>query len=271
MRQIVLGAWLLIAGTVFSAACGGERFSSEQDTGAGAQGSQNSYRAGNAGSTETRSTGGESNDETTGPSGGSKSASAGSANQAGQASQAGGGNASGGMAGGTSTGGTNGFAANGGTDGETCPEGTITFRMLPGPNLSHDYLCDAGCGTGWLTITDPDGLTAFSVFAACGTASCDTCALEPCAAAACLPKPLTGEGVNVDWSGTYMAKDSCGQKAMACQKPACVKPGKYKAKACAAINGGTTSEGACMPKDAQLCAVTEFEFPATTTVELVLK
>jgi hypothetical protein len=132
-------------------------------------------------------------------------------------------------------------------------------------------LCDAGCGTGWLSITDPDGLTAFSIFAACGTASCDTCALQPCAAAACLPKPLTADGAELNWSGTYMAKDSCGKNAMACQKPACVKPGRYKAKACAALNGGNTAQGACMPKDAQLCATAEFEFPSTQTVDLVLK
>jgi hypothetical protein len=50
-----------------------------------------------------------------------------------------------------------------------------------------------------------------------------------------------------------------------------VKPGKYKAKACAAINGGANAYGACTPKNEQLCAEAEFEFPATATVKLVLQ
>jgi hypothetical protein len=52
-----------------------------------------------------------------------------------------------------------------------------------------------------------------------------------------------------------------------------VKPGRYKAKACAAINGGASNNGtlACTPKNEQLCAEAEFEFPSTTTLKLVLK
>jgi hypothetical protein len=143
--------------------------------------------------------------------------------------------------------------------------------MLPDPNLPADYLCDAGCGTGWLTITDAEGATAFSIFSACGTASCETCEMLPCAAAACLPTPLTSEGSELVWNGTYLAKDTCGAN-MACQRPACVKPGKYKAKACAAISAGATGNAnACQPKQEMLCAQAEFEFPATATVKLQLR
>jgi hypothetical protein len=132
-------------------------------------------------------------------------------------------------------------------------------------------LCDAGCGTGWLTITDAEGAKAFSIFSACGTASCESCQITQCAAAACLPTPLTAAGSDLVWTGTYMAKDTCGAN-MACQRPACVKPGRYKAKACAALNAGANSTGgACTPKNEQLCTEVEFEFPATTTVNLVLK
>lgn len=142
--------------------------------------------------------------------------------------------------------------------------------MLPGADLDHDYLCDASCGTGWLTITDAEGATAFPIFSACGTASCESCEMLGCAAAACLPTPLTAEGSQLIWNGTYLAKDTCGAN-MACQRQACVKPGKYKAKACAAINAGSSGNGpACAPKTEQLCVVAEFEFPATTTVKLVL-
>ena len=172
-------------------------------------------------------------------------------------------------AGGTSS--TGGIYNAGGDGAEICPSGSITFRMLPGPDLAHDYLCDAGCGTGWLTITDPVGAMAFSIFSACGTASCESCEMLPCAAAACLPTPLTATGSELVWTGTYQAKDTCGAN-MACQRQACVKPGKYKAKACAAINGGASpTGGACTSKNEQLCAEAEFEFPATTTVKLVLK
>lgn len=89
-------------------------------------------------------------------------------------------------------------------------------------------------------------------------------------ASACLPKPLTGEGVELTWNGSFFTKDTCGE-AMACQKPACVKPGKYKAKACAAINAGNASSGgSCTPKDSTLCAEAEFEFPSSDAVKLVL-
>jgi hypothetical protein len=152
-----------------------------------------------------------------------------------------------------------------------CAVGKVTFKMLPSANLEHDYLCDAGCGTGWLSITDAEGATAYSPYSACGTASCETCEVQTCAAAACLPKPLTVAGSELSWDGSYFAKDVCGAN-MACQKASCVKPGKYKAKACAAINAGSSSmNGGCMPKDATLCAEAVFEFPGTSVVKLVLE
>jgi hypothetical protein len=143
--------------------------------------------------------------------------------------------------------------------------------MLPGADLPHDYLCDAGCGTGWLSVTDAVGATAYSLFSACGVASCETCEVQSCVASACLTKPLTAEGSELSWNGNYFTKDTCGDN-MACQKPACVKPGKYKAKACAAINAGSAANGAgCMPKNEMLCAEAEFEFPGASSVKLVLK
>jgi hypothetical protein len=141
--------------------------------------------------------------------------------------------------------------------------------MLPGSKLPTDFLCDASCGTGWLTITDAEGATAFSISSACGTATCDTCEVQACGAAACLPTPLRGSGSELVWTGTYLAKDTCGDYT-ACQRQACVKPGKYKARACAALNDGDSEYG-CMPKEPQLCAEAEFEFPSKDDVVLVLE
>jgi len=261
MRQIHVCAWLLVT-SLAAAACSGEKFTADEQssapnetTGDAAAGTSSRNHAGS-----TSSAGGLS------LSGGGKSASAGSASVGGASV---GGTASGGSASGTSTGGQ--YSA-GGASPEECPSGAITFRMLPDPDLEKDFLCDAGCGTGWLTITDAEGATAFSIFSACGTASCESCQMLACAGAACLPTPLTSEGNQLVWTGTYLSKDTCGAN-MACQRQACVKPGKYKAKACAAINGGASANAslACTPKNEQLCAEADFEFPATATVKLVLK
>jgi hypothetical protein len=169
--------------------------------------------------------------------------------------------------GGTSATGSGGAASN-----EECVTGSVKLRMVPSPDLPQDYLCDAGCGTGWLTITDAKGAAAFSLFPACGSTSCNSCSPLPCAAAACLPTPLTAEGNALTWDGTYLAQDSCGMN-MACQRAACVSPGRYKAKACAAINAGNNdmAGNACTPKATQLCAEAEFDFPETSEVTLVLK
>jgi hypothetical protein len=256
MRQIQFCAWLLVMATV---ACGGEKFTSGESSAGNptpeGSGSTGDYDRNQAGSTST--SGGSSQLSTAG-----KSTSAGTYG-------AGGGTASGGAA---ATGGSTSSAGSGpwsGTD-DVCPTGSLTFRMVPNPELPHDYLCDAGCGTGWLTITDAEGAMAFSIFSACGTASCESCEMLPCAAAACLPTALTAEGSELVWTGTYLAKDTCGAN-LACQRQACVKPGKYKARACAALNGGSNGTGGgCTPKNEQLCTESEFEFPATTTVKLVL-
>ena len=75
------------------------------------------------------------------------------------------------------------------------------------------------------------------------------------------------------WSGTYLAKDSCGQN-LTCQRQTCVAPGKYKAKACAAVSsssGSQHSADTCSPKDTQVCAEVTFDFPAKQTIDLVLK
>ena len=263
MRQIHICAWLLVM-SVTAAACSGEKFTASEQSSAGSVATSEipgagSYNRGHAGSSS--STAGSAQLGV-----GGTSTSAGASSKAG----AGGASASGGVssAGGTSS---SGGHDNAGGDGTDCPSGSITFRMLPGPDLPHDYLCDAGCGTGWLTITDAEGAMAFSIFSACGTASCESCQMTPCAAAACLPTPLTATGSALAWTGTYQAKDTCGAN-LACQRQACVKPGKYKAKACAAINAGTNPTGiGCTPKNEQLCTEAEFEFPATSTVTLVLK
>lgn len=268
MRQIHVCAWLLVM-SLAAAACSGEKFTaSEQgipvnettgNTGAGASGHSQAGSSSHAGDLALGS-GGESDSH-----GSSGSASGGSTSSSGAASSGGKPSAAGSSSGGT-------YAAGGATT-EDCPSGAITFRMLPDPDLGADFLCDAGCGTGWLTITDAEGATAFSIFSACGTASCESCQTLACAAAAaCLPTPLTAEGSELVWTGTYLTKDTCGAN-MACQRQACVKPGKYKAKACAAINGGASPNGApaCTPKNEQLCAEVDFEFPATATVKLVLK
>jgi hypothetical protein len=150
--------------------------------------------------------------------------------------------------------------------------GSVKLRMVPSPDLPQDYLCDAGCGTGWLTITDSYGASAFSLFPACGSTSCESCSAAPCAAAACVPTPLTAQGSELVWLGQYMTQDTCGAD-QACHRASCVPPGRYRAKACAAVNADTneTASGSCMPKNTQLCAEVEFEFPSDSTVELVLK
>jgi hypothetical protein len=264
MRQIHVCAWLLVM-SLAAAACSGEKFTANEqgsahnettgDSSAGTSGRNHAGSSSSAGSVALGS-------------GAEPPTSAGSASVGG----ASGGTAASGGHSSTSGSNTGGSYGAGGASSDECPSGAITFRMLPSPDLGKDYLCDAGCGTGWLTITDADGATAFSIFSACGTASCESCQMLPCAAAACLPTPLTAEGSELVWSGTYLTKDTCGAN-MACQRQACVKPGKYKAKACAAINSGSNSNGglACTPKNEQLCAEAEFEFPATATVKLVLK
>jgi hypothetical protein len=262
MRQIHICAWLLVTSLAL-AACSGEKFTASE------QGS-----AANDPSPET-SAGRPSRNHA-----GSSSAGGFALGSGGQSASGGGTSSAGAASGGYATGGTPSSVGSspgggdnaGGEASDDCPSGTITFRMLPGPDLGEDFLCDAGCGTGWLTITDAEGATAFSIFSACGTASCESCQTLACAAAACLPTPLTAQGSELVWTGTYLAKDTCGAN-MACQRQACVKPGRYKAKACAAINGGASANSslACTPKNEQLCAEAEFDFPATATVKLVLR
>jgi hypothetical protein len=259
MRQIRICAWIFISWSLL-AACSGEEFSSREapsaggifpgDTSTGAKNDDDddddSPAPAHAGSKATAGVGGN----TASAGGSSGGASAGGSNP-------------------TPSGGQPG--AEGGADSEPeCPTGAITFRMLPGDDLPKDYLCDAGCGSGWLTITYAEGATAFSISSACGISSCESCAALPCAAAACLPTPLTAEGSELIWTGTYLAKDTCGQN-LACQRQACVPPGKYKAKACAAVSGGSnTNGGGCLPKNTLVCAEAEFEFPQKKTIELVL-
>jgi len=240
MRQIQLGACLLVIAAV--AACSGESFSS-----AGSSANTNGSSA--------YPTGGTTNDRGSSGSGSHDIASENGGDEADQG-----------------TPGTSAYAGGGAPapSASECASGSVKFKMVPGVDLPHDYLCDAGCGSGWLTVTDAAGATAFSLFSACGVASCETCELQACVASACLPKPLTAEGVELTWNGGFFTKDTCGE-AMACQKPACVKPGKYKAKACAAVNGGNASGGSCSPKDSQLCAEAEFEFPSAQLVKLELK
>jgi hypothetical protein len=255
MRQIHICAWLL-----FLAACGGEAFSTDgaPTTTKGGRGSTTAGATNSPGAAANGSSG-ASIDFSDGAAGGGAGGSKLSMGAGGQHTS-----------GGESEGGDS-EQDSGGAASEDCASGAITFRMLPGPNLAPDYLCDAGCGTGWLSITDAEGAAAFSIFPACGTASCDSCEVQQCMAAACLATPLTPKGSELVWRGTYLEKDKCGAASMVCQQQACVKPGKYKARACAALNTGVNSmNGGCMPKDEQLCAEAEFEFPATKTVALVL-
>jgi hypothetical protein len=265
MRQIQICAWLLLTLT----ACGGEEFlpggSSKTSTHDGQGGSsaagarQNPDDAANNG-------GGASNDPEA--NGGSRAigAAAGSGGTTSRGMSGAGGPSAAGAAGHGSAG----FDSGGAVASADCASGAITFRMLPGSSLAPDYLCDAGCGTGWLSISDAAGAVGFSIFSACGAASCDSCEVQTCAAAACLATPLTREGSELVWRGSYLEKDKCGQSNLVCQQRACMKPGKYKARACAAINGGPSGSGGCLPKDEQLCAEAEFEFPDTKTVKLVL-
>lgn len=252
MRQIQVGAFTLIAALL--SACSGGQFSSEGSS---------------AGSSPSANEGGQSpqlGDEGDAAKGGDAQTSSGASSTSGGAkSSAGTGSGGTSAAGGSVSPPTSG----GNLAVEECVTGSVTFRMLPSAKLPHDYLCDAGCGTGWLTITDADGATAFSISPACGTPSCETCEVQTCGAAACLPTPLTAEGSELTWSGNYLAKDTCGAK-LACQRNACVKPGKYRARACAAVNQGQSDYG-CMPKEEQLCAETEFEFPSAETVQLTLE
>jgi hypothetical protein len=266
MRQIQFCAWLATT-SVALAACSGEKFTSGGPSGAQSDTPAVSATAGKAHRNEAGSTGSYGGSGSSGASGNVTTAGMSSGGGAAYAGSASGGTSSNA---GASTGGSEG---GGSSSGGACPSGSITFRMLPGPDLAHDYLCDAGCGTGWLTITDADGAMAYSLFSACGTASCDSCEVQPCAAAACLPMPLTATGSELVWTGTFLAKGTCGAN-MTCQKQDCVKPGTYQAKACAAINAGNSNNGTgpgCTPKNEQLCAEATFEFPSTQTVKLILK
>jgi hypothetical protein len=259
MRQILVCAWLVVV-SVTAAACSGEKFTASDDSAAASDDSSD----GNGSTPPSRNEAAASGEDDSNPQLGSagKSASGGATSGGGASATAGTGSSGGStLAGGASSG-----------TSDTCTMGEVKFKMVPSPDLEHDYLCDAGCGTGWLTITDQQGAAAYSIFPGCGSTSCNSCSPLPCAAAACLPTPLTAEGSELTWAGTYMTEDTCGMN-QACQRPACVQPGKYKAKACAALNAGASemAGGSCTPKSMQLCAEVEFEFPATTEVKLVLK
>lgn len=258
MRQILLFAWLWAACSAITA-CNGQAFAPNEETDDGAPTSAES-----AGGNSAGREGGKSSDAGSGSSqmptrppapgsGGNITA----------------GFASGGGSGGSSKGGSGSTSAGGSSD--ACVSGSVKFRMLPGPALPAHHLCDAGCGTGWLTITDAAGTTAFSIVSACGTASCESCEPLPCAASACMPTPLTTEGSELVWSGTYLTQGTCGNK-VACQHPTCMPPGRYKAKACAALSAGpSAANGSCTPQDAApLCVEVEFDFPETRELDLVL-
>jgi hypothetical protein len=253
MRQIQVCAWLLVV-SVTAAACSGDKFTAKEDDGA-----TSGAGAGKSSTPPVDNEAASSGEDDDTPPPGNAGRSAGGAASFGGTSSSSGGSDS---LGGDSASGT----------GDDCTMGAVKLKMVPSPDLEKDYLCDAGCGTGWLTITDQQGAAAYSIFPGCGSTSCESCSPLPCAAAACLPTPLTAEGSELTWAGTYLTEDTCGMN-QACQRPACVKPGKYKAKACAAINGGSNemAGGSCTPKSTQLCAEAEFEFPGPTEVKLVLK
>jgi hypothetical protein len=270
MRQIRVCAWLCLIGSV-TAACGGEKFSGPDQSGTMFQGPA-STEGGSAarGSTAGAPGGNETNDAATPASGGSsgKATSGGSGGASGGSVSASGGSQN--ASGSSFVAGSGGQRSPGATT-NSCGGSSVKFKMLPGQNLPHDYLCDASCGTGWLSITDAAGATAFSLFASCGTASCETCEVQPCTASACYPMPLGQDGSELAWDGTYVTRDTCGQN-MACQKPVCAKPGRYKAKACASINAGSDGSGqGCAPKTEMLCAEAEFDFPGDGDVKLVLQ
>lgn len=256
MRQILFGAWLVLASSAITA-CDGEAFapgaSSEDEDSSGSSSTSKSGgpSRGNAG-TNNPNGGGTGSGGATGSAGSSTIGSPGAAGSS--------------PAGGSDSGGAAMDRA------DDCVEGKVTFRMVPGNELPQDYVCDASCGTGWLTITDAYGASALSIFSACGTASCESCEILPCAAAACRPTSLTAKGTELSWSGTYLKDDTCGAD-MACQRQSCVAPGKYRAKACANVNAGVNGmDGACMPQDGvMLCSEAEFDFPSTSEVLLVLE
>jgi hypothetical protein len=253
MRQIHACAWIALS----LAACGGEEFSTPSSTApygsAGRAGSLSQEIPPVAGS------GGGAGGTASSVSGDPEIHNAGAGPSAGGESEA---------SGGEGTGGADSKGPN--EPASDCPNGVVTFRMLPSEKLEPDYLCDAGCGTAWLSITDKEGATGLPISSACGTASCEACEVRQCAAAACLATPLTTRGSEITWDGAYLAKDTCGQSQMVCQRRQCVKAGKYKARACAAVSAGPSVGGSCTPNEEQLCAEVEFEFPATQTVELIL-
>jgi hypothetical protein len=265
MRQIHVCAWLLVTCSTFMVACGGEEFSSSD-----ARGTTNGGPSARAGASHD-------DDDDDGPppasSGGKNTSISGGQSSGGAAtggaSSSGSGNAGG--SGGTASGGGPTTSEGGAAPDVECASGSITFRMLPSPDLPDGYFCDTGCGSGWLTITDAEGYTAFSISSACGIASCESCEALPCAAAACLPTPLSREGAKLVWTGTHLSKDTCGQN-QACQRQDCVAPGKYKAKACVDVSAQAgEAAGTCAAKNAQACAEVTFDFPAKDTIELVLK
>jgi hypothetical protein len=256
MRQIVIGALLLGTSQVL-VACSGEEFAplEPQTNDDGADISSESSDAGRSSGGTGHQTAGSGQGGTTSkpPTSPSAGSSAGGAP---------------GSAGGGSTAG----ASNGGATSHECTTGPVKFRMLPSPDLTPDYLCDAGCGSGWLSISDAAGATVFSIISACGTASCELCEPVPCAAGACLPTLLDSEGRELVWDGTFLKADSCGN-SLACQRRTCMPEGTYRAKACVALNAGPSEMGAgCMPKpDARLCTEVEFELPGASEVKLILQ
>jgi hypothetical protein len=256
MRQILSGALLLVTSQALIA-CSGEEFAPLEQQASDDDSAATSSQSGSAG----RSSGSAGNQAAASGQGGTTSE---------PPSTPSAGNSAGGAPGAAGSGSTAG-ASSGGAASDECATGSVKFRMLPSPDLPPDFLCDAGCGSGWLTITDLAGATVFSIFSACGTASCELCEPVPCAAGACLPGLLSHEGRELVWDGTFLKAGSCGNN-LACQRRTCMPEGSYRAKACVALNAGASEMGnACMPKDnASLCTEAEFDFPDEGEVELIL-
>lgn len=96
---------------------------------------------------------------------------------------------------------------------------------------------------------------------------CSTCSRSgPCPLIpACMPESVTK--LAVAWDGGYYESSYCGA-TVPCEQKTFAKPGKYRAKFCAAPGNLTKMNGLsqCSPSGPAQCSTVDFDYPSSATV-----
>jgi len=184
---------------------------------------------------------------------------------AGGASSAGGaGGASGGSSGGA-----------GGTPAECGP--TLRFELVPGNPPASTAYCNGkpqSCGGGpWLTVLDPEGHPVTTHRGSCSPQPCDVCSSAVCPPFCESSRPITPQGIGVDWTGTLWAQATCGAESVVCLSPSCAPAGRYTARFCGyRLEGGDGGPLACESNGSETptCVDVPFDYPHAGTILGVL-